>query len=361
MRTFRSSVVGSAAALLLAACGGGGAPAGNPQPQDLTAYYVDAGSGSDGNAGTQGSPLKTITAALALVTTGDTIFVAPGTYDAALGEAFPLMVPPNVTLEGDVANRGDGATPTLVSGHGPIGPGNVQHAALLPEDGVVLRGLTIEAGVAAIDRYGLWIQDATVEVHDCTFSMNSYAGLAIWGGGDSDIHDNTIRGTSYSAFVAGSGAVQVRENTFDDGTIPLYLSGADLCVVEGNTFAAGANSAVYLENADALISGNLFTSILYNYGGIAVQTSAPTVRGNTFQCNQGIYVFSGTPDLGTAMDAGLNDFAGCSLRGLRHTAATTLQAQGNTWKQAIPASNSDILVDGGGTVFYGPGVNDKLP
>ena len=46
-----------------------------------TSWYVNVGSGDDGNSGTSsGSPFKTITKAMSLAVSGDTINVAPGTY-----------------------------------------------------------------------------------------------------------------------------------------------------------------------------------------------------------------------------------------------------------------------------------------
>jgi len=39
-----------------------------------------------------------------------TVAVAPGAYDTANGEVFPLVVPSGVTLLGDEDNRGQGTT-----------------------------------------------------------------------------------------------------------------------------------------------------------------------------------------------------------------------------------------------------------
>lgn len=65
-----------------------------------TDFFVDAVGGSDvtGN-GTRGNPWQTVTHALTLVMgPGDTIRVAPGTYDSALGESFPLNMRPGVSV-----------------------------------------------------------------------------------------------------------------------------------------------------------------------------------------------------------------------------------------------------------------------
>src|SRR5262245_18313699 len=77
--------------------GGGGGGGGSPLPAILAHWYVDATAGSDVNAGTFAAPFKTIAHALAVVQVGQTIHAAPGVYDAANGETFPLVVPANVT------------------------------------------------------------------------------------------------------------------------------------------------------------------------------------------------------------------------------------------------------------------------
>ena len=83
-----------------------------PAAPQATTYYVDAvnGSNSTGN-GSAAAPWKTITYALSQV--GDPpseIHVAPGNYNAALGESFPLV------MESGTSLLGAGYTTTLISG-----------------------------------------------------------------------------------------------------------------------------------------------------------------------------------------------------------------------------------------------------
>src|SRR5688500_17905353 len=74
--------------------------------------------------GTQPQPFRTITRAIATVLAGQTIQVAPGTYDAALGETFPLLLPPGTALLGDELTKGNGSTPTRIEGGGAVPPPN---------------------------------------------------------------------------------------------------------------------------------------------------------------------------------------------------------------------------------------------
>ncbi|MCX6137670.1 MAG: DUF1565 domain-containing protein [Ignavibacteriales bacterium] len=67
-----------------------------------TAYYVNAVTGSNtGGSGTQSAPWKTITYALNQISgTGQTLYVAAGTYNTALGETFPIVAKDGVSLIG---------------------------------------------------------------------------------------------------------------------------------------------------------------------------------------------------------------------------------------------------------------------
>jgi len=83
-------------------------------------WYVDATLGSDatGNGSAQ-KPWATISFALTQVPgLDDQIQVAPGRYDAALGEQFPLVLGPGQSLIGDGSNTtildGDGSAPLLL-------------------------------------------------------------------------------------------------------------------------------------------------------------------------------------------------------------------------------------------------------
>jgi len=87
-------------------------------------YFVSASAGSDGAAGTSPSEAwRTLTHALTAVPAPvgaelHTIYLAPGVYDAANGETYPLEMRPRISVEGDgpadsVVLRGNG-TGTLL-------------------------------------------------------------------------------------------------------------------------------------------------------------------------------------------------------------------------------------------------------
>src|SRR2546429_1148709 len=107
-------------------------------------FYVNALTGSDTNRGTLASPFKTITHAMSLSKSGSTVQVAPGTYDVANREVFPITVPTGVLLIGDETNKGGGSTPTSIVGGGQVPASSVgTSAALLPGTGSTIAGFTI--------------------------------------------------------------------------------------------------------------------------------------------------------------------------------------------------------------------------
>jgi hypothetical protein len=77
--------------------------------------YINPVSGSDTAPGTQAAPFKTVTRALQNVSAGTTLKLAPGLYNAASGETFPLVIPAEVILSGDETQKGKG---TQITGSG---------------------------------------------------------------------------------------------------------------------------------------------------------------------------------------------------------------------------------------------------
>ncbi len=160
-------------ATCVTACGTGG------REKRSVAYWVSASSGSDSNPGNYTEPFRTITHALSVVSVGQIVTVAPGIYDVKNGESFPLVVPINVTLRGDVANAGMPAAgqPTLIQGAGPSGLSSPGTTTLRALAGARIAGFSIvnpevtdvpgsTTGVAT----GILIRAPFVEVDSCTIS-----------------------------------------------------------------------------------------------------------------------------------------------------------------------------------------------
>ncbi|WP_420643728.1 PKD domain-containing protein [Candidatus Leptofilum sp.] len=114
------------------------------EPPTATAYFVDSEGGSNSGDGSQTNPWQTITYALSQVTGPDVqIYVASGTYDEALGEAFPLIMEPGVNVLG--ANRES----TIVSGIDTEAVFRFPNTSIYTET-TVLRGFKISNGVHGV-------------------------------------------------------------------------------------------------------------------------------------------------------------------------------------------------------------------
>ncbi len=102
-------------------------------------YYVNASTGDDGRtpamAQDSATPWKTLTKALANVASGDDVQVASGTYDAALGESYPLALQDGVSVQG--AGK---ATTTLSA---PAGQPVIENIDTALSSGTTLSGFTL--------------------------------------------------------------------------------------------------------------------------------------------------------------------------------------------------------------------------
>ena len=120
-------------------------------------WYVDCASGDDANSGAFGSPKATIRAAMANATSGDIVYVAPGTYGASEGTqaatskvAARVVIPSGVTLESTA-----GAESTLIVGAEATGDsidnetyktGANAVRCVYANSGATVRGFTLTGG-----------------------------------------------------------------------------------------------------------------------------------------------------------------------------------------------------------------------
>ena len=143
-------------------------------------YFVSP-TGDDSNDGLSPErPLRTVTRALRLAAPPATIDIADGTYGAAGGESFPLVVKGGTTL------RGTGeAGPAL---EGLAGDTVILLQDIPPETPAVLENLTVSGGgghkqTNPLNGYpepcggGISCIDATAEIRGCTVVNNTVCGF----------------------------------------------------------------------------------------------------------------------------------------------------------------------------------------
>jgi hypothetical protein len=259
-------------------------------------YYVNAATGVNSGPGTAAAPWKSLTYAIAaLPAAGGIINVAPGAYNAANGETFPLEPRTNQTLLGNPAFDGIGnGGATTISGTGTYLPGGEIGAlysltpviAVPPSvTGVAIRGFAVVAlSPAPNEGDGIVIDGATVTLANNTISGASDLTIADLNGGNLTLLDSDVQGPLNLLVADATTAVKARRNSF------------------------------------AGIADNYVVRIGY--------TSAALVGTNV--------------DLGTASDPGGNSFiaAATGLGMLVQTATTGVRAAGNTWRANIQGASA---------------------
>ena len=169
-------------------------PGGTPPQADI---YVDVMSGSDVHGdGSEDQPYRTITKALSLVQTGETVKVLPGWYGPF--EEFPIQVPAGVKLMGDVENKGNGPMPTTIAGHGtvPFDPLKAT-ATVVPGQASTVAGFVIRNGHESADLFvydvAIAIDAALVEIRSNTIRDNVDNGIRFYAGAfDGLIRENNV-------------------------------------------------------------------------------------------------------------------------------------------------------------------------
>ena len=201
-------------------------------------YYVNASSGSDSNTGTAaGSAFKTITKAISVAKSGNTVFVAPGTYNSALGETFPITIPAGVSLVGDESGKG---STTIITGSGPAGYSS-DTCAVVPSTGSTLGGFT----VTCTTQMGILLQATAgadnIVIRNNSITGNVAIGIYVTAGTGGSITGNlfTSNGSADLTYVASGGSSSVSGNTFND-LVELDVSGADFG--GGATGSSGQNT-----------------------------------------------------------------------------------------------------------------------
>ncbi len=325
---------------------------------------VSASLGNDATAdGSCSHPYKTITAALATISTG-TVWVAPGTYDAANGEVFPISVHAGVSLIGDVANKGNGTTATLIKGHGAVGTTG-WYAALVSGASSTISGCELDDSSFTVLSFGIYGDSGSMAVTANTFLSALYGGIVLFNGGNPSITNNTFQSSSYGVYTASTGTVTIQGNTFSGNSVPIDTSLGNT-VIQGNTFTSSGLCGIQVESGGApSIQNNTFSSPGYVSAALCVQFSgSPIVRNNTFNVGTGPAVETSntaTLDLGTALSAGNNIFSSIKGTVISHRSSAKIYAIGNTWPTTPPACGSQIVTSGTGTVVWGTGGSNHCP
>lgn len=152
------------------------APPSGLEPDIIVSSRIGSDERGDGKC----RAFRSITAALKNLSPDSVVWVAPGVYSADNGERFPIFLPKDVSLIGDVENKGKGAIPTVIKGSGYVI--TVYHTAVYANEGTTVSGFTFKSasGKSGMD-FGILSQGTDITVRDNTFT-DIYGGYAHFGG-----------------------------------------------------------------------------------------------------------------------------------------------------------------------------------
>ncbi len=271
--------------------------------------FVNPSVGDDkvGN-GSEGTPFKTITQALQVAGSNTVIILSSGTYSAETGESFPLILKPNVSIQGDSRSKGRGI---IIQG------GNTYLSRVFGGQNVTIVGANQAklTGVTVTNPnprgYGLWIEYSSPVIVESTFTGNTQDGIAVTGNSTPTIRNNFF---------------------YQNGANGMTISGNSRSKVQENVFQRTGFGINITHNAQPIVVGN---SVQDNRSGIVVQANArPILRKNLIQGSKedGLVAISqAIPNLGIASEPGGNEFRNNARYDINASAAKQIfPAFGNT-------------------------------
>ena len=285
-------------------------------------FYINPATGSDSAAGSQSAPFKTITKALSQAQSDTTIQLAPGNYNAASGEVFPLNVPSKVKILGNEGNKGSGI---LIEGSGAYNSRTQagQNVTILLASDAELRGVSVTN--LASRGTAVWMESTAPTVANCTFTKCNREGV----------------------FATGDANPVILNNNFiENGGNGISFTKNSLGEIRGN-ICKNAGSGISIDGTAApKVTENKISD--NRYGMIVSADARPMLRKNVIEKNteDGLSVTGrALPDLGTKQDPGGNILRSNTQFDLNNSTGIKLISVGNE----LSASKVKGLVEIDGT------------
>ena len=286
----------------------------------ITTIHVDASAGNDQTGtGSISSPVKSITRGLELAQDGMTVMVAPGVYDAANGEVFPLQLPANVALVGEDWEN------CVIRSYFPIDQDLV--AIDISGTGCSFRKFTIEHDPASVE---FWQVAVSVRFQAASAHVDSI---------------RVLERADYTVLRISNPNDSLVENCYfvvDDGLPESHgveiSSDNDRTIMRNCTISGFGSGVIIQRHSTELLEGN---TIEGNDKGLQIG-----YRGET--------EFDPTPDLGGGPRGGSggNIIRNNSECGLRNDSTVPIYAIGNTWGNDPPLDGEDYCNQYGGAVVW---------
>jgi len=256
-----------------------------------TTYYVST-NGSDSNPGTSGSPFLTLGKAESVVTGGDVVMIADGTYN--------IGTPLSITHNGSVGNY-----ITFKA----VNPGNV-----------ILNGwISIDAGYRVFEGFAFtqstnggrafWIKNANNLIKNCTVNVTASTGYGIQVGtdantggeaADNNVLDNvrvigTSTGTIHGIIFGGGGSGNVLKNSYISNTYYGIVDKAETnTLIYNNVFnftAASLYTCIYGKGAtNSQYYNNVLRSSSGSYGVLMAASDGGTPLATGIVINNNVFI-----------------------------------------------------------------------
>ena len=312
-----------------------------------TTLNVNASSGLDTNPGTAAAPLKTLTRALKLATTGTTVNLAAGNYGPGFsGDQYPatgLAVPAGVTITGAASSDRFGSPTTTLLGSGTGTALNLAGSATVRNlsfggSGFVV-GLFAQRGTQTLSNLVIGTpQQGTSQLID---GLQEAGGIA-------------LRGTAQATLLAdASQANPIGTRIFANGAPGISIAGQSSLTMRGGQIFVNINAAAAIAfqqarltlDGGATITGGDFPNCDENATGIALTDSTQaTLNGAELKNIPGTGISMDATTKATINGATITREAedGCGQRpSIRATGSATL-----TTNNATIASTGGQGVDG---------------
>jgi parallel beta-helix repeat protein len=348
MKSARLLILTLLAACALSACSEDDpvAPVDNPTPE--VGLFVDVTNGDDTNDGSKASPWKTLTHALATADENTTINVKPGTYNDTSGETFPIFMKAGQQLIGDVAEKGAGTTPIIIEGEGDYSIDQLDGGAIVGAAGARVAGLQFTSATNPSFYGSVLVDGVDMKIDHNTFT-GIYAGIISSNGAGPEVHDNIFNTRTYGVFMDHSAGVHVYQNEFYGPTGIRMHNGTDNLLENNLVETDTIGFSVQGPGSPGTIQNNTFQHAGgFRFGAIDCSNGSPVIRGNTIKNGPALWVRStGSPDMGTAEDAGNNDLTAITDVIIQHDGTQTILAYGNDWPTEPPTAGEIVITSTG--------------
>jgi hypothetical protein len=243
----------------------------------VTTLYVNSVQGQDANTGSRLSPFKSLTRALKASTKSTIIQLGAGTYSAASGEVFPLIIPVGVIVVGNEATKGAGI---VIIGNGTYQSPSfgTQNITLLLQDEASLRGVTVTNTTSK--GTGVWIESTAPTVSNNTFINCAREGVFITGTAKPAIVDNVFLQNAASGLtMARHSKGEVLRNVFQKNGLGMAISDFAAPLLANNKLSENQTAIALSRDACPVLRQNQM--INNTQGGLLVNGSATPDLGNT--------------------------------------------------------------------------------